>query len=355
MKKRKIKGKILSLFCAIILLLLSIYKIPNFINHNRLLDLGYSEENIQVINKKGLRSTILKNNYYSDYLKQELMKDSFKKEYIKLYTVTDNLNEDSFYLYERLIKLKGYTNEELIELYGGCTYEQLIPLVVFDKVDINQYLEDISKHPNNNKQITILDNNYFNEDNIIEIEDKENIETFTSPIYTLNNYAPIKLVDIPSMNAIPGLQLESRGLDAFTQLCNALRDNDSPIYAVSAYKSYDNQNETYENTHNVQNQYVLKAGHHDSQLGLSVAIVSGENESVANYHLTRAYNFMNEHAHEYGFILRYPENKEAITGEIGKNNYYRYVGIDLANKIYESGLTFDEYYMLYLYEVPTNK
>ena len=349
MKKRKIKGKIISLIAAIILIALSIYKIPNFINHNKLLDLGYSEENILMINRKGLRSTILKNNYYSDYLKQELMKESFNKDYIELYTVTDNLNDDSFYLYERLKELKGYTDEELIKLYSEASYYQLVPLSVFDKVNIEQYIEDLKKHPENNKDITNLDNNYFYEENIIEVEDKENIETFTSPKFTIGNYAPTKLVDIPTINGVPDLKLESKALDAFTKLCSALRDNDTPIYAVSAYKSYDEQADIYSSSYNVQNKYVLKPGYHDAQLGLSVSIVSGENESVANYTSTNAYKFMNEKAHEYGFIQRYPVGKEAITGENGKTNYYRYVGEELAKKIHESGLTFDEYYMMYIY------
>ena len=323
MKGRKIKGQAISLLAGIILIALCIYKIPNFINHNRLLDLGYSEDNISMINKKGLRSIILKNNYYSEYLKQELMKDSFNKDYIELYTVTDNLNDDSFYLYERLKELKGYSDEELIKLYSEASYYQLVPLSVFDKVNIEQYIEDIKKHPENNKDITELDNNYFYEENIIEIEDKENIETFTSPKFYLGEYTPTKLVDIPAINGVPDLKLESKALDAFTKLCNALRDNDTPIYAVSAYKSFDEQANIYSSSYNVQNKYVLKPGYHDAQLGLSVSIVSSENESVSNYTSTNAYKFMNEKAHEYGFIQRYPVGKEAITGYARKHRHCR--------------------------------
>ncbi len=57
---------------------------------------------------------------------------------------------------------------------------------------------------------------------------------------------------------------------------------------------------------------------------------------------------MLENADKYGFILRYPKEKEKETGYHFESWHYRYVGIDLAKKIYDSGLTFDEYYAYYI-------
>ena len=57
---------------------------------------------------------------------------------------------------------------------------------------------------------------------------------------------------------------------------------------------------------------------------------------------------MVEHAHEYGFIMRYPKGTEYITGYKYEAWHYRYVGEELAKKVYESGLTYDEYYIRYL-------
>ena len=53
-------------------------------------------------------------------------------------------------------------------------------------------------------------------------------------------------------------------------------------------------------------------------------------------------------AHKYGFILRYPEDKEEITGYKFESWHYRYLGVDLATKVYNEGITFDEYYEFYL-------
>ena len=58
--------------------------------------------------------------------------------------------------------------------------------------------------------------------------------------------------------------------------------------------------------------------------------------------------WLQKHAHEYGFILRYPKGKEYITGYDYESWHYRYVGKDVAKSIKEKGITFDEYYAYYV-------
>ena len=53
-----------------------------------------------------------------------------------------------------------------------------------------------------------------------------------------------------------------------------------------------------------------------------------------------------ENAYKYGFILRYPEGKEHITGYMYEPWHYRYIGVENAAKIYSSGLTLEEYFGL---------
>ena len=59
---------------------------------------------------------------------------------------------------------------------------------------------------------------------------------------------------------------------------------------------------------------------------------------------------MNIHKYlkDFGFILRYPKNKENITGYMYEPWHYRYVGLDIAKYIYENNITYDEYYAYYL-------
>ncbi len=58
---------------------------------------------------------------------------------------------------------------------------------------------------------------------------------------------------------------------------------------------------------------------------------------------TPAGKWLFEHAAEYGFILRFPQNKEHLTGYMYESWHYRYVGIDIAKKIKEQNVTLEEY------------
>ena len=57
---------------------------------------------------------------------------------------------------------------------------------------------------------------------------------------------------------------------------------------------------------------------------------------------------MKDNAHKYGFILRYPKNKENITGYMFEAWHYRYVGIDIAKYIYENNITYEEYFVKFI-------
>ena len=56
-----------------------------------------------------------------------------------------------------------------------------------------------------------------------------------------------------------------------------------------------------------------------------------------------AYAWLTENAHNFGFILRYPKEKEAVTGYSYEPWHYRFVGVDAATAIYEKNLTLEEY------------
>ena len=56
----------------------------------------------------------------------------------------------------------------------------------------------------------------------------------------------------------------------------------------------------------------------------------------------------NLNAHKYGFILRYPDGEEDVTGYAYESWHYRYVGVKVAQQVYELGITYDEYYAYYI-------
>ena len=72
------------------------------------------------------------------------------------------------------------------------------------------------------------------------------------------------------------------------------------------------------------------------------------NSTYQVFEYSAAFKWLQKHAHEYGFILRYPRGKEWITGYSYEPWHYRYVGTDVATIIFEEGITYEEYYAKYI-------
>jgi D-alanyl-D-alanine carboxypeptidase len=90
--------------------------------------------------------------------------------------------------------------------------------------------------------------------------------------------------------------------------------------------------------------YSALPGESEHQTGLCVDLISIENvvldETFAHH---PAYAWLVDHAHFFGFILRYPEGKEGITGYSYEPWHFRFVGLETAAKIHKKGLTLEEF------------
>lgn len=94
--------------------------------------------------------------------------------------------------------------------------------------------------------------------------------------------------------------------------------------------------------------YVNQAGHSEHQLGLAVDLSSLDKDCKANFARCNLKKetaaWLANNSYKYGFILRYPEGKEDLTGIEAESWHFRYVGKDMAMLVHDSGLTFDEIY-----------
>ncbi len=141
--------------------------------------------------------------------------------------------------------------------------------------------------------------------------------------------------------------------EQLSPLANAATEAGVPIIITSAYRSAEDQqaliNETTQQ-HGAQysHDYVAQPGQSEHQLGLAVDFSSFSPACQANFAQCQLQketaDWLAEHAHEYGFILRYPEGKEHITGVAPESWHFRYVGHKMSALIKQSGLTFDEVY-----------
>lgn len=90
--------------------------------------------------------------------------------------------------------------------------------------------------------------------------------------------------------------------------------------------------------------WIAIPGTSEHETGLAVDIVTLENQNLDNSQLNSAcQRWMMEHCYDYGFILRYPEDKVNITGIGFEPWHYRYVGYDAAQYIKKNGICLEEY------------
>lgn len=126
------------------------------------------------------------------------------------------------------------------------------------------------------------------------------------------------------------------------------------LCAISGYRSYKRQAEIYENNIKIKGaihteQYSAKPGHSEHQTGLAmdVSCASCQFELEEEFASTPEGLWLSFNAPYYGFILRYPYNKTAITGYAYEPWHIRYVGYPLSIYISKNNLTLEEFYMDY--------
>ena len=170
--------------------------------------------------------------------------------------------------------------------------------------------------------------------------------------YLDENYTPNKLEEIDNKYSVTRKYLVNVAKISFESLAKKASEEGLKIRAVSAYRNYSYQTTLYNNyvkQDGVENadKYSARPGFSEHQTGLAVD-VDNKISSYNNFENTKEFTWMKENAHKYGFILRYPKDKEYITGYIYEPWHYRYVGIDIATFIHKNNLTFEEYYFMYI-------
>ncbi|MFC3418598.1 D-alanyl-D-alanine carboxypeptidase family protein [Salinicoccus hispanicus] len=145
----------------------------------------------------------------------------------------------------------------------------------------------------------------------------------------------------------PGLQPEV--IEAYQEMFQAGAEQGLDFILVSDFRTYDYQAQLYDNYvardgQEAADQYSAKPGHSEHQTGLAIDVGSPDSASnlTVSFGDTPEFQWMKDVAHEYGFIIRYLEGKEDITGYMYEPWHLRYVGEEAA-AIYESGLTLEEY------------
>lgn len=131
---------------------------------------------------------------------------------------------------------------------------------------------------------------------------------------------------------------------AFDKMQAAAAKEGLNIYISSGFRSYDYQSGLYDryvkrSGKAEADRYSARPGHSEHQTGLAFDL----NSIDMTFADTDECAWVNEHCAEYGFIIRYPQGSESITGYMYEPWHLRYLGTENAKKVYDSGLTLEEY------------
>lgn len=151
-----------------------------------------------------------------------------------------------------------------------------------------------------------------------------------------------KTYSLPSTYA-PGLTAETQA--AFTEMQAAAAREGLTLTIASGYRSYDYQSQLYQRYCNqdgkaAADRYSARPGHSEHQSGLAID-VNYAGDAFTN---TPEAKWLAENSWKYGFHLRYPKEKESITGYMYESWHVRYLGKELAKDLYVSGLTLEEHF-----------
>lgn len=178
-------------------------------------------------------------------------------------------------------------------------------------------------------------------------EVSDNIGVLVNKYHKLpDEYEPSDLVSISGTSYL----LRKEASEAYEKLKSAAILDNVYFYPFSAYRSFATQNGLYNmykkrDGEKLADTYSARPGFSEHQLGLAIDIRSS---SLPDNLTQNDYNWMLNNAHKYGFIIRYPKGKQYVTQYMEEPWHIRYLGVDLATKVHDSGLTFDEYYDIYL-------
>ena len=264
------------------------------------------------------------------------------------------------YVKDDVTKLLEYFDEEYInELINNEKNDNLIKLMhekYFIKANLDRYLEYIKKNKNTELSLVVAyvntnrDYKYYEHTKASDIS-KGSLMIVNKYNYLDKDYKP-ELVNASSSYAYAGNSCTKEVYDAFVNMADEAKGEDIVLVINSSYRSYEDQESIWSSRKKTNgtakaDAYAARAGYSEHQSGIALDLAQF-NYGYEDFEDTPAFRWLSDHAQDFGFILRYPKDKEDITGYSYESWHYRYVGVDVAKKIKSEGLSFDEYYAYYV-------
>ena len=178
--------------------------------------------------------------------------------------------------------------------------------------------------------------------NTKEAKDKGILTLVNKYNYISKDYIPSNLL------IINNISINKEAYDNYLKMKDDMQKENLNIRIISAYRSYDYQESLYDrylktDKQEIVDSYSARPGFSEHHTGLAIDI-DNEKLDYNKFYLTKEFSWMQDNAYKYGFILRYPKDKEDITGYSYEPWHYRYVGEKIASYIKKHNSTYEEYY-----------
>ena len=221
----------------------------------------------------------------------------------------------------------------------------------------NRYIRYQNKNPNLSIETIVtyvnigLDNPYYTYTN--KAKDLNKITIIVNKYnYLTRDYVPKNLESIPLSYARSGMKLVNVEKDAYVEMAKAAEKQKLKLVVTSSYRDYEYQEDIYNryvksDGKEAADTYSGRPGFSEHQTGLAVDLYNGK-KLYTEFENTKEFDWMQDNAYKYGFILRFPKDKDNITGYQYESWHYRYVGKEIAQYIHEHDITYEEYYAQFL-------
>ena len=328
---------------------------------NEILEYDYNDNLIYIIKSNDYNSKKL--NLYLKYTNKN--KDI---DYLKIFNLINNENFNNKKANEYIKLLKDYNNINGIIKYVNDYSDKNIKLnettlcFINEKYFILDYLDRYLKYYENNKNLKYseiitrinsnLDYKFYDDSNKADLS--KGMHTLVNKYnYLETNYIPNDLESVSYDYAINSTKLNKTALENFIIMADAAKKENLVFKITTGYRDYSFQSILYNNYVKVDGKeladtYSARPGYSEHQLGYSADLTTADYSEFDEFEYTNEYKWLQKNAHKYGFILRYPKDKEYITGYQFESWHYRYVGTEVATYIYENDITYEEYYTYFL-------
>ena len=257
---------------------------------------------------------------------------------------------------------KFYKDKELnffLENKKNDDYIGIISEKHFIKDYFNDYLDYLKEARDTNYALAVekvntkTNKEYYTNPEVTDTS-KNELMLVNKYYYLPDDYTP-ELVTIPlaySFGELGSQKCTQDTYDAYLRLWSAAKEAGFYLMVNSSYRTRQKQEEIYNQYKNIQgteyaDDYAARPGYSEHETGYAINVtMNGYTDKT--FKDTDAYPWLKDNAYKYGFILRYPEGKEEITGFDAEAGHLRYIGEEASTYIYENNITFDEYYAYFV-------